>query len=53
MFLFAYILCVKCNVLYIGGPSVHVRGGPNHLAPSLPRRHVRVQPRFAFNGQPW
>jgi len=27
--------CVKCNVLYIGGPNVEVREGPNHLAPVL------------------
>jgi len=35
MFLFTSILCVKCNVLYIGGPNVQVQGGPNHLAPAL------------------
>jgi len=27
MFLLTQILCVKCNVLYIGGPNVQVRGG--------------------------
>jgi len=28
MFLFTYILCVKCNVLYSWGPNVQARGGP-------------------------
>jgi len=28
MLLFTKILCVKCNVLYIGGHNVQVRGGP-------------------------
>jgi len=28
MFLFTYILCVKCNVLYAWGPNVQARGGP-------------------------
>ena len=40
MFLFTQILCVKCNVLYIGAPTSRFGGGPNHLAPALNIRHV-------------
>jgi len=26
---------MQCNVQYIAGPNVQVRGAPNHLAPAL------------------
>ena len=30
------VQCVKCSILYIGGPNVQARrGAPNHLAPAL------------------
>jgi len=36
MFLFTYILCVKCNVFNIGGPNVcRPVEAPNRVAPAL------------------
>jgi len=43
MFLFAYVLCVECSVLYSWGPNVQARGGANHLASAL---YVPIQKRL-------